>query len=328
MQAPHRAARWEGELLLQVQQLIRARRYSYRTEQAYLGWIQRFILFNDRRHPRELGESEINAYLTYLAVKRHVAAATQNQALSAVLFLYREVLGVELERLDEMIRAKRPRRLPVVLTREEVRQVLAQIGGRSWLAVSLLYGSGLRVLECLRLRVQDLDLERSEILVRQGKGQKDRVTTLSTRILPELLAQLDVVKQLHQQDLEQERGGVWLPDALAVKYPQAPMSWSWQWLFPADKLSIDPRSGVELRHHLHVSALQRRVKKAVQRAGLTKHATCHTFRHSFATHLLEDGYDIRTVQELLGHDDVSTTMIYTHVLNRGGRGVVSPGDRL
>ncbi len=300
---------------------------SLRTEEAYIGWVRRFILANGKRHPRELGAQEVEAFLTGLATQGGVAAATQNQALAALLFLYREVLELGLPWMDNIQRAKTPARVPVVLTREEVADVLAQMDGVTWLMAGLLYGAGLRLMECMRLRVMDVDLARREITVRQGKGGKDRRTVLPALAVEALHGQLAEARRVHTRDLAAGFGAVWLPGALGRKYPNAAREWTWQYVFPASVRSIDPRSGVERRHHLHESMLQRAVKAAVRRAGIAKPATCHTLRHSFATHLLETGSDIRTVQELLGHKDVATTQIYTHVLNRGGSGVVSPLDR-
>jgi len=315
-------------LLDQVHEAIRRRYFSRRTEQAYVHWIRRFIYFHGKRHPRDLGEAEVTAFLNDLAVKRGVAAGTQNQALSALLFLYREVLGRELAWLDGLERAKRPPRLPVVLTRAEVERLLAQLTGARWLLASLMYGSGLRVMECLRLRVKDVDLDYRQILVRDGKGEKDRVTMLPEKLLEPVRAHLERVRALHARDLREGYGEVHLPYALARKYPRAGREWAWQYLFPSKNRSADPDDAVIRRHHLDESVPQRAVKEALRASGIAKHASCHTLRHSFATHLLEGGYDIRTVQELLGHSDVSTTMIYTHVLNKGGRGVKSPLDRL
>ena len=297
-----------------------------RTEHAYAGWVKRFVQANRGRHPRELGIDAVESFLSNLASRDEVAASTQNQALSALLFLYREVLGQELPWMDDIRRAKRPQRLPVVLTRDEVGRLLSQLEGREWLMANLLYGSGMRLLECARLRVKDLEFSRGEIVVRNGKGGKDRVTMLPRTLVPALRVQLDESRRMHRRDVEAGHGNVWLPDALARKYPQAPFEWPWQWVFPASQRSRDPRTGEMRRHHLDESVLQRAVKRAVRGARIEKPATCHTLRHSFATHLLEAGYDIRTVQELLGHTDVSTTQIYTHVLNRGARGVVSPLD--
>jgi integron integrase len=316
------------KLLDQVRGKIRLKHYSIRTEQAYVDWIKRFILHNGKKHPNELGAEEVEAFLTHLAVQGRVAVSTQNQAKSALLFLYREVLGDELPWLDNVEQAKAPKRLPVVLTREEVQKVLSQLEGQHRLAAGLLYGAGLRILECLRLRVKDVDFARKEILVRDGKGFKDRVTMLPQSLIPALQQHLERVKALHEQDLQAGYGAVFLPNALDRKYPNAAREWGWQYVFPSANLSTDPRSGEVRRHHVQDQAVQRAVKQAVRKAGLVKPATPHTFRHSFATHLLEGGYDIRTVQELLGHSDVSTTMIYTHVLNKGGRGVASPLDAL
>jgi integron integrase len=315
-------------LLVRVREIIRRKHYSIRTEQAYVDWIKRFIYFHDKRHPSELGATGVEAFLTYLAVDRQVSAATQNQAQSALLFLYREVLRVELPWLDGVARAKTPVKLPVVLTADEVACILDRLTGAHRLIGRLLYGTGMRILEALRLRVKDIDFERGEILVRDGKGFKDRVTVLPRGLIRPLCAHLDGVANTHRQDLADGFGTAWLPYALARKYPAAPTEWPWQYVFPADRLARDPRGGVIRRHHVSDQAFQRAMRQAVRDAGVHKLATPHTLRHSFATHLLESGYDIRTVQELLGHANVSTTMIYTHVLNRGGRGVISPLDRL
>jgi integron integrase len=300
---------------------------SIRTEEAYVGWARRFILANGKRHPRTMGAREVEAFLTHLANAGHVAVSTQNQALSALLFLYREVLQIELPWMENIQRAKRPRRLPVVLSREEVAALLAEMEGVTWLMASLLYGSGMRLMECLRLRVQDVDFVRRELTVRRGKGGKDRRTMLPAMVIDALQGQLAEARRVHERDLAAGFGAVRLPDALARKYTHAAREWAWQYVFPAGSRSIDPRTGVTHRHHVDESVLQRAVKLAVRRARIDKPATCHTLRHSFATHLIESGYDIRTVQELLGHKDVSTTQIYTHVLNRGGHGVQSPLDR-
>jgi len=321
------AATKPPRLLDQVRARMRRLGMAIRSEEAYVGWIRRFILSNGKRHPQALGADEVEAFLTDLAVRGRVAASTQNQALPALLFLYREVLEIKLPWMDEIRRAKRPERLPSVLSHEETRILLAEMTGVCWLQASLLYGAGLRLLECLRLRVQDIDLARREILVRHGKGGKDRRTMLPISLEAPLRAQLSEAMRLHERDLTLGFGAVWLPDALARKYANAPREWAWQYVFPASQRSIDPRTGVERRHHLDESVLQRAVKAGARRAGISKPATCHTLRHSFATHLLESGYDIRTIQELLGHADVSTTMIYTNVLNKGGRGVSSPLDR-
>lgn len=315
-------------LLDQVKARLRVKHYSLRTEVAYIDWIKRFIWFHDKRHPKGMGAPEIEAFLSHLAVERSVSASTQNQAKSALLFLYKEVLGMDLPWLDNVTQAKVPKRMPVVLTKEEVQAVLVGMDGTLWLIASLLYGSGLRVMESLRLRVKDLDLARREILVREGKGFKDRVTMLPVRLVEPLRTHLEKVKVLHETDLAKGYGEVYMPMALDRKYPGGGKSWAWQYVFPSRNLSVDPRSGVVRRHHADEKAVQRAMKKAVAAAGIAKLATPHTLRHSFATHLLEGGYDIRTVQELLGHSDVSTTMIYTHVLNKGGRGVSSPLDHL
>ena len=314
------------KLLDQVRHSIRTKHYSIRTEEAYIRWIKEFIIFHNKRHPSELAEVEVSKFLSHLAVDRKVAASTQNQALSAIVFLYREVLNNPLPWLDDLDRAKRPAKLPVVLSREEVRAVLAQLDGPSWLMASLLYGSGLRLMECVRLRVKDIDFSYDQILVRDGKGSKDRVTILPTALKPPLERQMDKTRALHENDLKHGFGRVYLPYALERKYPNANHQWGWQYVFAAARLSVDPRSGRMQRHHIAEDVLQKAVRWAVGLAGVRKPASCHSFRHSFATHLLEDGYDIRTVQELLGHKDVRTTMIYTHVLNRGGRGVRSPLD--
>ena len=314
-------------LLEQVREQIRLRHYSIRTESVYIGWVKRFIRFHKYRHPMQMGAAEVEAFLSDLAVRRDVSASTQNQALSAILFMYKKVLLIELPWLDGVIRARRPQRLPVVLTQDEVRQVLAQLDGTLWLVASLLYGSGLRLMEVLRLRVKDVEFARFEILIRDGKGQKDRITMLPKKLASPLQLHLQRVQTLHQQDLLEGFGRANLPNALARKYPNAASEWGWQFVFPSANRSADPRSGGIFRHHVHEKTVQRAVRNAVRRVGLSKPATPHTFRHSFATHLLEGGQDIRTVQELLGHADLKTTQIYTHVLNRGGLGVISPLDR-
>jgi len=321
--APH-----PPRLLDRVRDAIRTRHYSPLTEKAYVHWIRQFIFFHNKRHPAEMGPAEISAFLSALAVRDKVAASTQNQALSALLFLYRDVLGVDLPWLDDVVRAKRPQYLPVVLTREETRAVLQQLTGVPRVMALLLYGAGLRLLECCRLRVKDVDFAMNQIVIRDGKGRKDRVTMLPAAVKTLLMTQIDHVRTQHQADLHRGAGWVELPGALLRKYPNAGREWGWQWVFPATRFYVDRLTGQRRRHHLHESVLQRAVKDAVRAAGLAKPATCHTFRHSFATHLLEDNHDIRTVQELLGHRDVSTTMIYTHVLNRGPAGVRSPADRM
>ena len=317
------------KLLDQVRAAIRARHYSRRTERAYVGWTRRFIVASGMRHPAELGVSEVTTFLTSLAVDRHVAPSTQNQALSAILFLYRDVLELELPWLQDVVRAKRPHHLPVVLSPSEVSAVLARMSGPTALMAGLLYGSGLRLLECCRLRVQDIDFGRHEVLVRGGKGARDRRTMLPARNELVLAAHLVDAKAQHQRDLRSGSGWVELPHALATKYPNAGREWPWQWVFPATRHYHDSKTNQTRRHHLHETVLQRAFHLAVREAGVKKHATPHALRHSFATHLLEDGHDIRTVQELLGHRDVATTMIYTHVLQRpGGLGIRSPMDRL
>jgi integron integrase len=313
-------------LLERVRDAIRSRHYSLRTEQAYIFWVRRFILFHRKRHPETMGESEITEFLTHLAVARQVAASTQNQALSAILFLYKHVLDRELDRLDGVTRAKRPQRLPVVLSQDEVRNLLVALSGVNALVARLLYGTGMRKMECLRLRVKDVDFSYRQICVRSGKGDKDRVTLLPDILVDELREQLDAASLLHQQDLEAGYGEVSLPYALSRKYPNAGREWIWQFVFPATRRSVDPYSGVIRRHHWYQTNVQRAIKQAAHTLRLGKPVSVHTLRHSFATHLLENGYDIRTVQDLLGHKDVSTTMIYTHVLNKGGRGVRSPLD--
>lgn len=313
-------------LMDEVRARIRARHYSLRTEQAYVGWIRQFILANGMRHPRTLGGPEVEAFLTRLAVERRVAASTQNQALSALLFLYREVLGIQLPWMEAVVRAKRPRRLPSVLSVAEVRRLLAMLEGRAWLMASLLYGTGMRLMECLRLRVKDVDFARGEILVRDGKGGKDRRTVLPRTLEEPLRREIERARVLHARDLAEGFGATVLPHALARKYPGAARDFGWQFVFPAQQRSQDPRGGGMHRHHVDDAVLARALKRARARAGLHKPLSAHTLRHSFATHLLEAGYDLRTIQELLGHKDVATTQIYTHVLNRGGRGVRSPLD--
>jgi integron integrase len=315
-------------LLDRVRAALRTRHCSLRTEKAYVGWIRRYIVFHGKRHPAEMGAAEITRFLSDLAIQRNVAASTQNQALSALLFLYRDVLGQELPWLDDIVRAKSRERIPVVLTREEVQAVLDALDGPTRLAALLLYGAGLRLLEALRLRVKDVDFARNQITVRSGKGGKDRVTMLPAAASRDLAKHLEAIRDQHDADLRSGAGWVELPWALARKYPRAGREWIWQWIFPATRTYLHRETNQRRRHHLHESVLQRAVKEAVRSSGIPKRATCHSFRHSFATHLLEDGADIRTVQELLGHRDVTTTMIYTHVVNRGPAGVLSPADRL
>ncbi len=313
-------------LVERVRQEIRARHYSRRTEKAYTAWVRRFTAFHSGRSPRDMGVAEVRNFLGSLATTGRVSASTQNQAFSALLFLYRDVLDKHLDGLTDVVRAKQPVRLPVVLSRGEVEAVFKHLGPTARLMASLLYGGGLRLMECARLRVKDIDFTRGEITVRDGKGRKDRVTVLPARLQAPLRLHLERVREQHREDLAAGAGSVELPDALARKYPRAPWAWEWQWVFPAARFYTHPATGHRRRHHLHESVLQREFAFAVRAAGIPKLATCHTLRHSFATHLLEVGYDIRTIQELLGHSDVNTTMIYTHVLNRGGRGVQSPLD--
>jgi len=315
-------------LLDQVSDVIRRRHYSHRTEQSYIHWIKRFIFFSDKRHPRDMGAPEVTAFLSHLARDRDVAAATQNQALAALLFLYKEVLGQALPWLDQVERAKRPARLPTVLSVPEIQRLLAAMEGSKWLMASLLYGAGLRLRECLKLRVKDIDFDYRQILIRDAKGGKDRVTMLPQSVIEPLQRHLARVKALHEQDVASGHGDVELPDAIHRKYPRAPYEWGWKFVFPSHKLSVDPKTGVIRRHHVFENYLIRGVKEAARAARIAKHVSCHTLRHSFATHLLERGQDIRTVQELLGHSSVETTMIYTHVMNKGGRGVNSPLDAL
>jgi integron integrase len=314
-------------LLDQVREQIRLKHYSIRTEQVYCEWVKRFIRFHRYRHPEEMGAAEVEAFLSDLAVRKNVSASTQNQALAALLFLYKQVLKLDLPWLGEVVRAKKPSRLPVVLSLAEVQQILGQLDGEVGLAANLLYGSGMRLMEVIRLRVKDVDFARREILVRDGKGMKDRVTVLPRCLIEPLRRHLALVRARHNAELKEGRGDVYLPFALERKYPNGPWDWSWQYVFPAAGLSVDPRSGKTRRHHLDEKRVQRAFKAAIKRVGIVKLATPHTLRHSFATHLLESGQDIRTVQELLGHADVKTTMIYTHVLNRGGLAVLSPLDR-
>jgi len=316
-----------SRLLDRLRHQIRTRHYSRRTEDAYVDWVRRYIRFNGRRHPRELNGAHVSAFLSSLAVDRRVAAATQNQALAAILFLYRHVLEVDLPWLDSVVRARRPRRLPVVLTRAEVHAILERLEGVHALIARLMYGTGVRLMECLQLRIKDVDLERREVLVRQGKGAKDRITMLPASVVDDVVTHLRHVRRFFDADRAADEPGVEVPYAYARKSPDAGKTWAWHWLFPQDHLSIDRRTGIRRRHHAYDQTFQRALKRAAHQAGMVKPVSSHTLRHSFATHLMEAGYDIRTVQELLGHRDVSTTMIYTHVLNRGGRGVVSPLDR-
>jgi integron integrase len=315
------------KLLDRVRHACRVRHYSIRTEGAYAAWAERFIRFHGIRHPDTMREPEVNAFLTHLAVRRNVTASTQNQAMCALLFLYAAVLGAPLDEL-KVVRATRPKRLPVVLTRDEVRAVLARLDGTHGLIGRLLYGTGMRLLECLRLRVKDVDFGLNQIIIREGKGAKDRVTVLPAVVVPALREHLEAVRALHRDDLAAGFGRVYLPAALATKFPGAAAEWGWQYVFPSARRSVDPRGGAERRHHLNENAVGRAIADAVRAAGVAKHASAHTLRHSFATHLIESGTDIRTVQELLGHESVETTMIYTHVLGKGGRGVTSPLDAM
>ncbi len=310
--------------LEKVRAAIRCKHYSIRTEQAYVGWIKQFIIFHNKRHPLEMGEAEVASFLSYLANKRHVAASTQNQALCALVFIYKVVLERPLNDIQGVSRAKKPNRLPVVFTQHEVRSVINQLEHDYWLLGCILYGSGLRLMESLRLRVLDLDFDRCAIIVRNGKGAKDRVVTLAQELIVPLQQHLESVRMMHDRDLDLGFGRVYLPYALSRKYPNADMQWKWQYVFPAKSRSIDPRSGVTRRTHIHETCLQRAVKNAIRKANIQKQASCHTFRHSFATHLLERGMDIRTIQEQLGHADVRTTQIYTHLIERGGSAVLSP----
>jgi len=316
------------KLLDALRAQLRVMHYAIRTEEAYVDWVRRFILFHEKRHPKDMGPNEVAKFLSDLAVTRHVSASTQNQAKAAILFVYRHVLGIELPWLDDVVIAKVPQRLPVVLTSREVRSLLHELNGTTGLVASLLYGTGMRLMEGLRLRVKDIDFDRREIIIREGKGNKDRVTVLPENLIDPLRQRMRKTQELHQADLDAGYGEVHLPQALQAKYANAGRSWGWQYVFPSQVRSVDPRSGVIRRHHLAEQSVQRAVSVAAKRAGISKPCSPHTLRHSFATHLLQAGYDIRTVQELLGHANVATTQIYTHVLNKGGRGVLSPFDQL
>lgn len=313
-------------LIDQTRNVMRLHHYSIRTEETYIQWIKRFIFFHNKRHPKEMGEKEIRSYLTHLAVDKHVAASTQNQALSAILFLYKRVLELELDWIDDVVRAKRPKYLPVVLTKSEVSTILNAMSGTNALIAKLLYGTGMRLMEALRLRIQDIDFEQFQIMVRSGKGNKDRVTTLPETLVKQLKQQIEKARIIHVNDLAEGYGRVYLPFSLDRKYPRAGLEFGWQYCFPSMNRSTSPLTGEIGRHHLNEKNIGRAIKTASRSVGILKRVSSHTMRHSFATHLLENGYDIRTVQELLGHSDVSTTMIYTHVLNKGGRGVKSPLD--
>ncbi len=323
-----KAAGAKPKLMDLVVAAMRSRHYSRRTEQAYRNWMKHYIYFHHVRHPAEMGEPEINAFLSHLALEEKVSSSTQNQALAALLFLYRHVINRDVGDLGNVVRARKPKCLPVVMTRDEIKSVLTYLSGDKWLMASIMYGGGLRLMECLQLRVQDVDFSRNEIYVRDGKGGKDRRTMLPAVLKQSLQAHLVDVKAIHQKDMAEGWGYVELPGALDRKYPNAPREWRWQWVFPQENRWRNDKTGEEGRHHIHETIIQRAVDDAVRKAQPTKRATCHTFRHSFATHLLEAGYDIRTIQELLGHKDIKTTMIYTHVLNRGGTGVKSPMDKL
>ena len=314
------------KLLDEVRRVLRVKNYSYRTEKTYIHWIRKFILFNNKKHPLQMAETEINLFISFLALKQKVSASTQNQALCALLFLYKSVLNKEIGRLENIHWAKKPKKIPVVFTRDEAKNVLLHLQGKYWLVSSLLYGSGLRLMEALTLRVKDLDFTYMQLTVHEGKGQKDRVTMLPSSLVAPMQRHLKGVKMMHDKDLKDGFGNVKLPRALSRKYPNAASLWAWQYVFPATTRFFDPEDKTHRRHHLHETAVKRAIKNAIRKADIPKHASSHTFRHSFATHLLERGYDIRTVQELLGHSDVRTTMVYTHVLNRGGMGATSPLD--
>lgn len=316
----------QPKLLTQVRNALRMKHYSLSTEKQYVDWIRRFILFHNKKHPKEMGGVEISAYLTHLAVKENVSASTQNQALCAIVFLYKQIFHIDTGEFPEIVWAKKPKKIPIVFSAAEAKAVLEKIKGVHWLMAILLYGAGLRLSECIRLRVKDINFDYKQIIVNNGKGDKDRVTMLPEMIIEPLSEHLKYVKALFEQDMKDGNDSIYLPNAINKKFPFASKDFSWRYVFPAYKLSLDPRSEILRRHHIHKSVLQRVVKKAINESEINKVAGCHTFRHSFATHLLEAGYDIRTVQELLGHNNINTTMIYTHVMNKGGYGVKSPVD--
>jgi len=317
-----------SKLLERLKEEIQVKHYSPKTEESYCGWVRRFILFHNKKHPKKLGEKEIKQYINHLAVKQNLAAATQNQALCAILFLYREVLDIELEDIENIRWAKKAKRLPVVFSKKEVTRIMAELSGVYKLMVMLMYGSGLRMKECLQLRIKDIDFDNKQVIVRAGKGKKDRYTLMPKTIVKSLKKHMKKVKKLHDQDLAAGNGSVYLPYSLDKKYPNANKKFGWQYLFPSKTLSEDPDTGIKRRHHIHGRTLQRAVKTAIKRAGIRKHGGCHTFRHSFATHLLEDGANVRVVQELLGHRNLETTMVYTHVMSKSKAGVESPADRI
>jgi len=325
---PENTTTQKPKLIDQLRETIRLRHYSYRTEQAYVNWIRKFIIFHNKRHPKDLGEKEIAQFLSHLAVNRQVSNSTQNQALCAIVFLYKNVLNQDIGEFSSVMWAKRLKRIPVVFTKDEIKRIINEMAGTQKLMVMLLYGTGLRLNECLQLRVKDVDFESRQIYIRSGKGAKDRITLLPGQLAGQLQKQIDYVKKLHEYDLQNGFDSVYLPDALERKYPNAGRELGWRFLFPGNKISRDPRTGILRRHHIHASILQKAVKRAIQKAGIIKHAGCHTFRHSFATHLLESGYDIRTIQELLGHSSVQTTMVYTHIVKKGGLVVISPIDTI
>jgi integron integrase len=318
----------ETKLLDQVRSVLRVKHYSYRTERSYISWIKRYINFNNKTHPKDLDGKDISKFISHLALKEKVSSNTQNQALCALVFLYKQVFGLDMGEFPEIQWAKKPKKIPVVFSKSEVQTVLKNLNGIHWLMAMLLYGSGLRLNECLQLRVKDIDFEYKQLTVRDGKGDKDRVTILPNKLINPLKDQIEYVKGLFEKDIEKGYDSVYLPFALERKYPNASKELGWRFVFPSDNISRDPRSGKRRRHHLNESVLPKAVRRAIKKSGITKQASSHTFRHSFATHLLEEGYDIRTVQELLGHSNVNTTMIYTHVMNKGVMGVKSPADKI